>query len=355
MKKLILIFIVVAFVFLFYLVWRGFSFINSTPGKDNTVVIITIKPSMSVYTIAHQLKDDGIITDEEAFRLLVRLTGETRKIKAGEYALRRNMYPNEILQTLVGGKSIEYSFTVAEGLNIFEIARLYEQKGFGSAKDFLNACKNRELISTLLDEKLDSLEGYLSPETYRISKTTSMTSLIKMLVHRFIDIYENEIASDAIRIGMTRAQVVTLASIIEKETGVDSERTLVSSVFHNRLRDGVYLQTDPTVLYGIWVGGDTSRMNITKEDLKVPNQYNTYTFKGLPKGPIANPGKQSLIAAVRPQQTNFLFFVSRNDGTHTFSKTLAEHNRAVENFQKRREAREGKSWRNLHKKKASGH
>ena len=197
-------------------------------------------------------------------------------------------------------------------------------------------CANRKFIFSLLKEDLPSLEGYLFPETYHITKYTDERTLIQQMVKRFLQVYSEVIkkgkTSNPI-IPLKRHQIVTLASIIEKETGASQERPLISSVFYNRLEKKMLLQTDPTVLYGILDETKEMKKNITRKDLETPTRYNTYTNKGLPYGPIANPGRESLLAALQPAQSHYLFFVSRNDGTHYFSEKYQDHQQKVQQYQ----------------------
>jgi UPF0755 protein len=197
-----------------------------------------------------------------------------------------------------------------------------------------------------LGEDLPSLEGYLFPETYLVTKFTGLKGLAKMMTSRFKDVIKQ--IRQAPGVNFTRHQLVTLASIVEKETGAPEERPVISSVFHNRLRLGMKLQTDPTVMYGVLDQIQAPIKNITRQHLLTDTRYNTYTRVGLPFGPISNPGKLALQAAGTPDSTDFLYFVSRNDGTHIFSRDYAGHQRAVESFQLNRAAREsGSSWRDL--------
>jgi UPF0755 protein len=235
---------------------------------------------------------------------------------------------------------------VAEGLNMYDVADIVERLGLGARQDFLALCQSRELARELLGEELPSLEGYLFPETYLVTKYTGTRGLIRLMVARFLEVYKQiPISSDA---ALSRHQLVTLASIVEKETGAPEERPVIASVFHNRLRLGMRLQTDPTVLYGILDARKAPTKNITRADLATDTRYNTYTRTGLPFGPIANPGREALLAAANPASTDFLYFVSRNNGVHAFSRDLRAHQKAVEAYQLNRAAREaGTSWRDL--------
>lgn len=326
--------------------------VNTPAGTDTTLVAYEIKPNQSFNAIAKDLESQGFIKNAFAVSMYARFTDQRQQVKRGEYGLRRDMTPREILAIITSGKSIAKPFTVAEGLNIYEIADIYESQGFGKKAEFLALVKDKDLIQQLLAEPRESLEGYLFPETYMITKFEKTRDLIASMVRRFLAVY-GEIGAEQALPGWTRHQIVTLASIIEKETGAKEDRPLVSSVFHNRLGLKMKLQTDPTILYGIAAQTGVMPNNIRKEDILKPTRYNTYVISALPPGPISNPGRESLLATLRPATSKFLYFVSRNDGTTVFSEDLRNHNTAVKEFQLNPKARNGKSWRDL-KKTATG-
>lgn len=330
-------------------IWNGF--VNSPSTNLATEVVYEVKPGLTLTRVAHDLESKGIVRKAEWFLLLARIKGRQNAMKVGEYLLTMNMKPTEVLDVITSGRSVGRNFTVAEGLNIFEVADLYGKTGFGSKHEFWKWVTDPDFASSLLGERVTSLEGYLFPETYQITKYTDTKSVIRAMVARFLDTYMRDIQPMALDSGMTRHQIVTLASIIEKETGAPEERPRISSVFHNRLRKGMLLQTDPTVLYGKARASGVFELSISKKDLSTPTEYNTYVIKGLPPGPIANPGRAALMAALRPESTEYLFFVSQNDGTHIFTKSYQDHFRAVQDFQVNRRAREGRSWRELGKKR----
>lgn len=300
-------------------------------------------------SIARQLEEKGLIRSAETFTIFARLTGQAGRIKAGEYALSPSMTAIEILATLMSGKSIGYSVTFKEGLNIYETAQVLESNGLATIPEFLALCRDKVFIKQLLGEEKPSLEGYLFPETYSFTKLMGTKDIVRTMVQHFFDNVK-EVEAQENKVSMPRHELLVLASIIEKETGVPEERGLVSSVFHNRLKKGMLLQTDPTVMYGIFDATGVMPTNIRRVDLITPTRYNTYTNKGLPYGPISNPGKASLQAALNPVDSEFLFFVSRNDGTHIFSKNYSDHHKAVKAYQLNRAAREGKSWRDFSNK-----
>ncbi len=262
------------------------------------------------------------------FLILAVLRGQDKSIKAGEYDISPCFSPEKILKIFVSGQIKLYRLTIPEGLNIREIAQLVETAGFGSKKNFMALASDPEFISSF-GIKADSLEGYLFPETYFFPRGTGHKKIIKTMVQGFNSVFIPRWHETARKMGFSLHEIVILASIIEKETGVPEERPLIASVFHNRLKKGMRLESDPTVIYGI----PDFNGNITRKDLRTPHSYNTYILTGLPGGPIACPGKMSLEAAVFPARTNYLFFVSKQDTTHYFSKNYQEHKRAVMKYQ----------------------
>lgn len=326
-----------------------FNFTGSAPSDIAQEVIYEVKPGSGFNAIAADLERMGLVKSASFFSLYARIKGDRQRLKVGEYLLKTNMTPPEVLDVITSGKSVARSFTISEGLSTYEIATLYEKQGFGVAMDFMKLTRDKALIRELLGEEQESLEGYLFPETYMLTKYTDTKTLITNMVRRFLYVY-NEVKPQAVIRGLTRHQIVTLASIVEKETGAPEERPLISSVFHNRLAKRMRLQTDPTIIYGKAELTGSIEINITRADLTKPTRYNTYVIYGLPPGPIANPGREALLAAMKPAESQYLFFVSRNDGTHIFSEDYKGHQSAVRQFQLDRKAREGKSWRDLNRK-----
>lgn len=353
MKKLIFPIVFILFFGGLFGAWRFYDgFLNSPASESADEVVYEVKPGKTLTGVAKDLEAQGLIRDAQLFLLVAKIKGESNRMKVGEYMFAKNMTPIDVLSILTSGRSIGKKFTVSEGLNIFEIADLYESQGFGSRKEFWRWVNDPELAKELLGERLTSLEGYLFPETYQITKYTDTKSVVKAMVARFLDVYRREIEPLVEASTFSRHQMMTLASIIEKETGAPEERETISSVFHNRLKIKMPLQTDPTVLYGKALRTGKYEINITRADLLSPNEYNTYTIKALPPGPVANPGKAAMLAALQPAKTEYLFFVSQNDGTHIFSKTYADHRKGVQKFQMNSKAREGRSWRELNKNRA---
>ena len=260
------------------------------------------------------------------------------------------MTPREVLDVLAEGKSVIHLVTFPEGYNLYEMTQTLNDKWEGRGDEFLEAARDKGLIKELLKLDAISFEGYLFPDTYSLTKYTSAKEIIKMMVNRFNKTYE-EIISEESKLKMDRHDHVIFASVVEKETGAPEERPMISSVFHNRLRKKMRLQSDPTIIYGHWVKTGEYLKNIRRKHIKAPTAHNTYSVKALPIGPVSNPGKESLRAALNPVESDYLYFVSRNDGTHVFSKTLKQHNAAVREWQLNRKNRQGKSWRDLKKRK----
>jgi UPF0755 protein len=336
-----------------YLGFEAFRFMSAGPGRADELVVYEVPGGKSFKQIADGLEARGIILDAFKMRVVARLTGLDAKVKRGEYQLNRAMTPQEILSVLISGKSIQYPVTFPEGSNIFEMAGMLEAKGLFKANDFLKIVRDRDVIRELLGIEVSSLEGYLFPETYNVTKYTSLKDLVSTMVSSFKTVYSHLEAQNPDRTVMPRHEVVTLASVVEKETGAPEERPMIASVFFNRINKGIKLQSDPTIIYGIWVETGKYKQNITKEDIERPTKYNTYTVPKLPWGPVANPGREALAAVMKPAKSDYFFFVSRNDGTHVFTRTYEDHLRAVKDFQLDPTARTNKSWRDLKKKPAS--
>lgn len=327
--------------------WTAYSFLNTPASDDTSEAVFEVRPNEPFKTIAAHLEEAGLIRSARFLELYARFSHVGSKVRVGEYAIRRNAKPKDVLSIITSGKSIEYSVSVPEGYNIFEIADVFSKKGIATRDEFLQIVRDPIFIHEQIGEDAPSLEGYLFPETYSYTKFTTAKGIIRMMVSRF---KENWAKIEALgELPMSKHDLVTLASIIEKETGAPEERPLISSVFYNRLKRNMRLQTDPTTIYGLWEKTGTWNRNISKQDLLTPNRYNTYTFTGLPYGPIANPGFDALKAAMEPATSDYLFFVSKNNGTHIFSKDLAGHVKATEKFQVDSKARAGHSWRELKK------
>jgi len=335
----------------FFKIWPIYRFSTlpaETEKKESTFLLV--EPGANPWSIARELESTGVTSDSVQFHRLGRIMGYWKNLKVGDYELSPNMAPIKIFETLGSGKSTDRAVTFQEGINLFQIADKLSNLGYVKRETFISAARDPSFLKSLgfAPPIPPSLEGYLFPETYRLNRTMRERDILKLLYQNFSVVWNDRLAARASDLGMTRNEVITLASIIEKETGAASERKIISSVFHNRLKKKMRLQTDPTIIYGIW---ESYNGNIKLSHKKIKNQYNTYVIKGLPIGAIANPGKKSIEAALFPEKTNFLYFVSRNDGTHKFTSTYKEHIEAVNKYQLDPKARRGKSWRDLEKSK----
>jgi len=310
----------------------AFQLLNQPVGESSKPRIVEIPKGTSFNQIAGHLRRENLIANKWFFSGIARLKGEDRKIIPGEYELHADMRPTEILSKLVEGRIYYHTVTIPEGYTIEQIANLLAAKELTDRVAFLRLTRDPDMIHSL-NLKVPTLEGYLFPDTYFFSRPTYPDAIIRTLVRRFWEAFTTEYQARTKDIEMTVQEVLTLASVIEKETGLSQERPLVSGVFHNRLRKNIPLQSDPTVIYALKDFGG----NIRKEDLLVESPYNTYLVVGLPPGPIANPGEAAIRAALFPTPTDFVYFVSRNDGSHEFSSTLAEHKQAVEKYQRSRQ------------------
>ena len=252
----------------------------------------------------------------------------TNSVKAGEYALSATMSPIQIMAKLVKGEVELYKLTIPEGLNIYQIADLVAEAGFAQNSSFIAAATDAGLTRKN-GIKAATFEGYLYPETYYFPRKVSTETILSTMVNRFWNVFDAAWQARADQLGFSIHQIVTLASIIEKETGAPFERPVISSVFHNRLKKKMRLESDPTVIYGL----RNFDGNLKRSHLETPTPYNTYKINGLPVGPIANPGTKSLEAALFPADTHFIYFVSKKDKTHQFSTNFKDHNQAVLKYQ----------------------
>ncbi|MCB2147952.1 MAG: endolytic transglycosylase MltG [Deltaproteobacteria bacterium] len=296
--------------------------------------LFTVYPGQGLKQTADALQQEGLVSDALRFTILARLDKKDKLLKAGEYFFSTTMTPKEILGQMVEGRVHLYRLTIPEGYNLVQIAAAVAAAGLESEKNFLDATRDPE-IARNLGIDADTLEGYLFPDTYYFPRGLDSATIIATMVKQFRAAFKPAWDQQAEAQGMTVHEVVTLASIIEKETGAPEERPLISSVFHNRLKKGMRLETDPTVIYGI----PDFDGNIKRRHLETHTPYNTYKIKGLPPGPIASPGALAMEAALFPAQSDYLYFVSKKDGTHQFSTTIQEHNAAVKKYQLRKRKR----------------
>jgi UPF0755 protein len=254
-------------------------------------------------------------------------------LQAGEYRFINPASPLEVAERLARGDVFTRAVTFPEGLTIWEMAETFARGGLGTANEFERAAANATLVNAL-DPGADSLEGYLFPDTYALPRRAGADAVVAAMVGRFERAFDEPLRAAARAAGLSLRDVVTIASLVEKETAAPEERPIVAAVYRNRLRIGMLLQCDPTVIYALRRRGEW-RGNLTRAHLQMDSPYNTYRYAGLPPGPIASPGRASLDATLHPADVRYLYFVSRNDGTHAFATTLAEHNRNVAEWQVR--------------------
>jgi UPF0755 protein len=308
------------FVYFYYLV----------PSNTKSVVF-EISRGMGLREVATKLEESGVVKSDKIFILFVMFKGKQNRLQAGEYEFGAGESMSDVIGKLVSGDVIVRKITIPEGLNINEIADLLEAKEVISRSQFIEKATSAYLAKELIGEPLSSFEGYLFPETYYYKKGVTAEELVNMMTSRFKIIW-NSLNIRRGEIRLTDQEIVILASIIEKETGEPSERHMISEVFHNRLKIGMRLESDPTVIYAL---GNDFNGDLTREKLKTTSNYNTYLISGLPPGPIANPGKASLEAALNPTSFNYLYFVSKGEGRHEFSTNYSDHLKAVNKYQKR--------------------
>jgi UPF0755 protein len=329
-RRLVLLFLVIIFL-IGGVVYLGLdSYLKSPADKDGKAQLVIIREGLTLNEVARELEKRRLVRHRSIFVLWAEWKGYGTRIKAGEYRLSAAMSPVGIMEKLTRGEVITYPVTIPEGYTLAQIAAALGEKGLVGEKHFLSLCTDKKMIARFGIQGT-SLEGYLYPDTYQFARGISPLSVTETMVHRFRQMVKPLEGRDK-EVGMTMRDVVILASIVEKETGKAEERPLIASVFLNRLKKGMRLESDPTVIYGI----KDFNGNLTRKDLSTPTPYNTYVIRGLPPGPIANPGLASIRAVLYPAETDYLYFVSKNDGSHYFSKTLREHNRAVRKYQKRR-------------------
>ncbi|MBA3012105.1 MAG: endolytic transglycosylase MltG [Desulfobacula sp.] len=310
------------------LIYQVRHFLTTPFPAQAKTIIFNIDPGQNLGSIAANLEREGLITHPALFKLYARYKKAATGLRAGEYEFSDPATPAQLLDQFLAGRVKLYRLTIPEGLNMEEVSRLVQDIHSCDETAFLSLCHDPEFIRTLAVDS-HSLEGYLYPDTYFFPKKTTCRQIIQKMVATFHRVYTPEWKARTKDMGFSVHGIVTLASIIEKETGDASERPLISSVFHNRLGKNMRLESDPTVIYG----DKEFDGRIRRRHLQRITPYNTYQIQGLPQGPIANPGSLSLAAALYPEKSEYLFFVSKNDTTHFFSKTFAEHNKAVIKYQ----------------------
>jgi len=310
-------------------VLRFTTFISKAPGTGTREIIFNFKGGLTFSEIAEDLAARRVIASLLLFTLYGRLRDEDSKIKAGYYRFSDGMSPREILRKLVAGEVYVRPFILPEGYSIYQAAALLGRQGLLDEKRFLARCGDRELLRKfgILGE---SLEGYLVPGTYNVDPDMDEAGLITVMVRQFTGARRARYEARVKASGKNWHEILTIASMIDKEAVLPAERPVIASVFRNRLIAGMRLQSDPTSVYGVRAFAG----KVTKADILRPSPYNTYLVAGLPPGPIGNPGDPAIEAALNPSKTSYLYFVAKQDGTHHFSTTLEEHNRAVRSYLK---------------------
>jgi UPF0755 protein len=316
-------------------------FLAIPPGDGKNVQLFDFGQRQSLKKIAATLEERKIVTSAGLFVFYARLRHDDARVKAGYYQFNDGMSPAEVLRRMVAGEVYVHRFTVPEGYSIYQIADLLAGRNLLGKEEFLRECFSKPLLHDL-GIGGESVEGYLYPSTYDITPQMTAAELIRLMVAQFDKVYAREFAPRAQAAHRSTREVLTLASLIEKEAMRPEEQPLIASVFRNRLKVGMPLQSDPTAVYGV----RASAGNITKEDVMRATPYNTYLIRGLPPGPIGNPGSGAIEAALRPSATNYFYFVAKKDGTHFFSASLAEHNNAVRKYLKSASSRPLAEYRN---------
>jgi UPF0755 protein len=300
-------------------------------GFHEDEVFFTVERGATGTRIGQELEEQGIIRDRRLFLLALRFRSDGKSVQAGEYRFAEPLSTVEVLEKLLAGDTYTFPVTIPEGLTLLETAELLAAKDLAETDEIRAVFEDGALVEKL-DPDAESLEGYLYPTTYRFPRKVPPAEIARTLVSQFERVFDEPRRAAASKLGIDARQVVTLASVIEKETGLPEERPVIASVFWNRLRIGMPLQSDPTIIYALERSGRFDG-NLRRTDLELDSPYNTYRYPGLPPGPIASPGEASIQAVLEPAETRFLYFVSRNDGSHHFSETYSEHVNAVRKYQ----------------------
>jgi UPF0755 protein len=313
--------------------WGRQRLVTPYRGFAGAEVFIDLPAGSSVSSIANRLAQAGVVSDPLTFRAAARLAGVERRLQAGEYRFAEAASPMTVVTRLAEGDVFAHALTFPEGRTLWEMADIFGRSGLGSPEDFEAAANDTSLVAAI-DPGARSLEGYLFPDTYALPRSAGAVGTVRAMVQRFEAAVDPALREAAGATGLSLPEIVTLASLVEKETAAPAERPIVAAVYLNRLRIGMPLQADPTVIYAMILAGRWNG-NLTRQDLQMDSPYNTYRYRGLPPGPIASPGRASIEAVIHPATVPYLYFVSRNDGTHVFASTLAEHNRNVAEWQVR--------------------
>ena len=301
-------------------------------GNAGVPVVAAINPGASAAEVAVLLQENGVIRSARSLRWWMRFSGTAGGIHTGRYRFQGPATLRQVSDAITQGRVLLETVTVLEGATRWQVAEALSAAGFGTYEQAWEATRNVSLIADLDPEATD-LEGYLFPDTYSAPHDTGAEDIVHMMVTQFRAVWNDERVRRAQAAEFTVREVTTIASLVEAETGLASERPLVAGVYHNRLRQRMLLQCDPTLLYALYLDGRRDR-NIRRADFDNPSPYNTYRVRGLPPGPIGNPGAASIDAALQPAATEYVYFVGRNDGSHAFSRTLREHNANVNRYQR---------------------
>ncbi len=316
------------------LIIGAFIWLNAPTRIGKGATEFEISSGESAIRVAHRLKTEGLIRDARFFILSTKISGSSRKLQKGLYYLSDNMATSEILDFIAKGKVYTIRVTIPEGYEIRQIGRLLESKGLvSSGKVFSEyALKNNNLRKRFSFIDSQSLEGFLFPSTYQFAKNTSVEKMVLIMIHQFSNSMVSRYKEETRKSGKSFYDMLTIASLVEKETRKPDERPIVAQVYLRRLKKQMLLGACPTVAYAV---GKFDGQHLTYADLKVDSPYNTYINHGLPPTPVCNPGSAAFKAVLHPADTDYLYFVSKNDGSHQFSRTLKEHNLAVETYQKK--------------------
>ena len=314
---------------------RFYLFCTTPHTSTQSPVMIVVAAGSSLRQVSAELRSRDVITSPRMFELLARIRGNARSIKSGTYEFKKELSPLDVLDRLRRGLVRLQPFTVPEGRTIFETARIIAATGLADEEELLEKTTDPDFIKQL-GLSGNSLEGFLFPDTYFFSQDATAEAILKKMVERYHQVFAEEIQLAEQPSQLSEHEVITLASLVEAETGKADERPLIAGVFLLRLQKGMRLECDPTVVYGQVLLDPAFNERLRRRHLAEPTPHNTYLNYGLPPGPICSPGRLSIRAVLQPAKTNFLFFVSRNDGSHEFSRTLQEHNQAVATYQRAR-------------------
>jgi len=333
-----------AFIVLTTFLGAGFIYYKVNETYDGPQKIVHIKSGSSFPQINQKLYSEGVIKDRRIFHYLAKFKNKMTKLRSGAFQIPSGSTYEEILNLLSSANSLSTKVTIPEGKNLFEIAAiLFHLKVIANKEEFIKELKNLAIVQ---EYKLDgqTLEGYLFPDTYFFPLGVSEKDIIKMFISNF---KEKTAHFNFQNSNLSFYELLTLASVVEKETGASFERAKIAGVFFNRLKKKMKLQSDPTIIYGIFEKYDG---NIRRKDIHTHHAYNTYTIKALPIGPIANPGTKAIEAVLSPEKHDYLYFVSKNNGTHVFTKNYKDHLKAVQKWQLTKKNKQGRSWRDLKEK-----